>query len=304
MMIDWVYLGRPLIGAVIGYITNDIAIRMLFRPHKPKYVLGHRIPFTPGIIPKEKNRIAASIGKAISDNLMNRDVLQRTLLSEEMIEKIVSAYDSFIASLKSDTRTLEQYLSTFLKTDDINYIRNQAAADLSDQIHTVISSSNLGAKIASIAVDHVIQKVRSGLLGIFGADKALALVAPVVESLLAKNIDEMLRDNSQPMVKSLIVKGADDIMNSRMCDLVAGREVMIDKCRETIVSLYTSMVTDRLPGILDALNISSIIESRINEMDMAETEKLIFEVMHKELKAIVWLGALLGFLMGCINLLF
>ena len=34
-----------------------------------------------------------------------------------------------------------------------------------------------------------------------------------------------------------------------------------------------------------------------------ETEKLIFQVMDKELKAIVWLGALLGMIMGSINLL-
>ena len=38
-------------------------------------------------------------------------------------------------------------------------------------------------------------------------------------------------------------------------------------------------------------------------MDMDETEKLIFQVMDKELKAIVWLGALLGAVMGSINIL-
>ena len=38
-------------------------------------------------------------------------------------------------------------------------------------------------------------------------------------------------------------------------------------------------------------------------MDMNKTEKLIFQVMDKELKAIVWLGALLGMIMGSINLL-
>ena len=46
-----------------------------------------------------------------------------------------------------------------------------------------------------------------------------------------------------------------------------------------------------------------IVRERINEMDVNETEKLIFQVMDKELKAIVWLGALLGLLMGSINIL-
>jgi uncharacterized membrane protein YheB (UPF0754 family) len=36
---------------------------------------------------------------------------------------------------------------------------------------------------------------------------------------------------------------------------------------------------------------------------MDETEKLIFQVMDKELKAIIWLGALLGMIMGSINVL-
>ena len=59
----------PLVGGVIGYVTNDIAIRMLFRPHTAKHIMGWRVPFTPGIIPKEKGRIAEAVGTAISDNI-------------------------------------------------------------------------------------------------------------------------------------------------------------------------------------------------------------------------------------------
>ena len=45
-----------------------------------------------------------------------------------------------------------------------------------------------------------------------------------------------------------------------------------------------------------------MIVRRINEMDVNETEKLSFKIMNKELKAIVWPGALLGLVMGSINL--
>ena len=48
-------LSGPVIGAAIGYITNDIAIRMLFRPHKAVYVFGRRLPFTPGIVPRKSS---------------------------------------------------------------------------------------------------------------------------------------------------------------------------------------------------------------------------------------------------------
>ena len=55
----WTYILPPLVGGVIGYVTNDIAIRMLFRPHSAKHIMGWRVPFTPGIIPKETGRIVA-----------------------------------------------------------------------------------------------------------------------------------------------------------------------------------------------------------------------------------------------------
>lgn len=88
MNIEASYIIAPLLGGVIGYITNDIAIRMLFRPHKAKYIMGVHIPFTPGIIPKEKGRIADAIGGVISENLMNKDVLERYLLSDDMVGNV------------------------------------------------------------------------------------------------------------------------------------------------------------------------------------------------------------------------
>jgi uncharacterized membrane protein YheB (UPF0754 family) len=44
--------------------------------------------------------------------------------------------------------------------------------------------------------------------------------------------------------------------------------------------------------------------NRINELDIEEGEKIIFAVMDKELRAIVWLGALLGGIIGMVNSLF
>ena len=91
-------------------------------------------------------------------------------------------------------------------------------------------------------------------------------------------------------------------MNVPMKNLFVGREEQIEKIELTILSLYKTLVTEQLPRLLDTINISKIVESRINEMDVKESEKLILEVMNRELKAIVWLGALHGFVMGCIRL--
>lgn len=303
-MIELSFIARPLVGAVIGYITNDIAIRMLFRPRTAKYIFGYKIPFTPGLIPKEKSRIASSIGDAISNNLMNREVLEKTLLADEMIDKIKKGINDFVNIQKSNNETVEQFLSHYLSAEDVKYMSESVSNDLSAQIHTALSSAQLGTKIASIAVAYVLEKVKGGMLGMFGADQFIAMIATPVENLLAKNINEMLSNHSQEMVGSLINDQITNFMGVPMKNLFVGREEQIEKAELTILSLYKTLVTEQLPRILDTINISKIIESRINEMDVKESEKLILEVMNKELKAIVWLGALLGFVMGCINLLF
>ena len=303
-MIELSFIARPLVGAVIGYITNDIAIRMLFRPRTAKYIFGYKIPFTPGLIPKEKSRIASSIGDAISKNLMNREVLEKTLLADEMIDKIKKGINDFVNIQKSNNETVEQFLSHYLSAEDVKYMSESVSNDLSAQIHTALSSAQLGTKIASIVVAHVLEKVKGGMLGMFGADQFIAMVATPVENLLAKNINEMLSNHSQEMVGSLISDQITYFMSVPMKNLFVGRDKQIEKAELTILSLYKTLVTEHLPRILDTINISKIVESRINEMDVKESEKLILEVMNKELKAIVWLGALLGFLMGCINLLF
>lgn len=71
------YVAPPVVGAVIGYVTNDIAIRMLFRPLKPWRILGFRVPLTPGVIPAGRHEFAASIGRMVGTHLVTgRDVAQ------------------------------------------------------------------------------------------------------------------------------------------------------------------------------------------------------------------------------------
>lgn len=295
---------RPVIGAVIGYITNDIAIRMLFRPRKAKYILGIHVPFTPGIIPKEKGRIAASIGEAISKNLMNREVLERTLLSDDMISKITSAIDSFAATQRSNDETLRKYLLHYLSSEEIEQACKGASSGLSRQIHNALAESPLGSQIARMVISHAIDKTRSSLFGRFGADQFLAVIAAPAEKLLAKNIDSMLREHSAEMVDRLVGDQFDSLLSTPMRRIFTDHADLVDNLSAMTVQFYRMLITERLPRVLEAVNISRIVETRILEMDERESERLILEVMNKELRAIVWLGALLGFIMGCINLLF
>ncbi len=297
------YLAGPLVGAVIGYITNDIAIRMLFRPHRAKYVLGVHIPFTPGIIPKEKSRIAAAIGTAVSENLMNREVLEKSLLSDEMLAKISEAIDEFVAAQSVNNETIEEFAQHYLSQDDINALRLNATNGIVTTITAKLQDSRLGEDIAHMATRHVMEKTRKSVAGRLGADMLLQPVAQFVEGILAKHINEILHNNSQQMVEGLVGDQVSQLTGRTMSSLLTGHDEQVKQAKKGILNAYRVIITEHLPRILQDIDISTIIEQRINDMDMDEAEAIILNVMKKELRAIVWLGALLGSIMGTLNML-
>jgi uncharacterized membrane protein YheB (UPF0754 family) len=63
-------LAHPCIGAFIGYLTNVVAIRMLFRPLRPWYLFGLRVPMTPGVIPSKRHDLAVNIGEMVGRHLL------------------------------------------------------------------------------------------------------------------------------------------------------------------------------------------------------------------------------------------
>jgi len=74
----------PLVGGIIGYFTNDLAINMLFRPYRPIYLGRRRLPFTPGLIPSNQERLAQRVSNAIMGSLLTPVELQN--LARKLLE--------------------------------------------------------------------------------------------------------------------------------------------------------------------------------------------------------------------------
>ena len=325
MNIEASYIIAPLLGGVIGYITNDIAIRMLFRPHKAKYIMGVHIPFTPGIIPKEKGRIAEALGGVISENLMNKDVLERYLLSDYMVGKVRFAVEEFIETQKYNQETVKEFLCHYLSEEEMSAISQNVNESLTKQTYKKLADPSVGEKVAHIAIDQVAKKlsvdgaeellaglggaigglggVAAGLLGGNIVARFLGMLREPAERFLADNINNMLKNNGKEIVSNMIDGEVEEFLNKPVCKLLEGHDDQLKQAVNTVESIYRAIINDHLPKILDSIDISQIVRERINEMDVNETEKLIFQVMDKELKAIVWLGAGLGFIMGSINCL-
>ncbi|MGF1575976.1 MAG: DUF445 domain-containing protein [Cyanophyceae cyanobacterium] len=82
----WSILVPPIAGLVIGYFTNDLALKMLFRPYRAYKIGGWQVPFTPGLIPQNQPRLAKQISQTIMGSLLTPDELRnlaRRLLETE-----------------------------------------------------------------------------------------------------------------------------------------------------------------------------------------------------------------------------
>ncbi|MBD2041900.1 DUF445 domain-containing protein [Microcoleus sp. FACHB-672] len=103
----WLYLTPPIAGGIIGYFTNDIAIKMLFRPYRAYYAFGRQLPFTPGLIPANQERLANKISDTIMGSLLTPGELQnlarRLLETERMQAAILWLLQLALDQVKSDT---------------------------------------------------------------------------------------------------------------------------------------------------------------------------------------------------------
>lgn len=90
----------PVVGAVIGWITNVLAITLLFRPYQPVKFLG--LTFH-GVIPKRRNEIAASIAETIEEELIDTTRLLESV-NDPLLKEHLAAHVINLVRVKGEQR--------------------------------------------------------------------------------------------------------------------------------------------------------------------------------------------------------
>lgn len=90
----------------VGYITNVIALKMIFQPYYEKKFMGMKLPFAPGVVTKQKPRFANSMGEFVDKSL-----LKASSVNAIFQEKRLAVEQNFIDSISADNyKLLEQVL--------------------------------------------------------------------------------------------------------------------------------------------------------------------------------------------------
>lgn len=303
---DFSYIVAPAVGALIGYITNYIAIKMLFRPLEVKYLFGIHIPFTPGIIPREKARLAKSIGEVVGEKLLTHGVILQAVTSPFFQDKIENFIDQKLQEIKNTNMKVENMMHYVLDAEESKRFITLIEKDATKFLYNKLNSPEVTDKLTrhiSQGIDDYIQKQfgNSVFKLLVGLNKGLV---NSIKNIITHRMKELLYADSYAVLENLVEDELHSILNMPMDDLLNHWENKSYQVKKVIMNAFNRAIQDNIKTITSTLDLSSIVENRIQDFDVEEVETLILSVVEKELKAIIWLGALLGMVMGLLMPLF
>ncbi|MDU1412776.1 MAG: DUF445 family protein [Clostridium sp.] len=291
---EWLkFLVAPLIGAMIGYCTNYIAVKMLFRPLKPVKIGKVTLPFTPGIIPKRKPALARAIGNMVGQSLIGKEEIKSILSSDTMQNAVVLSISSAIENNLNE-KSIKEIVG--LVTDEEGYENKKQYAV--DYVSKRIVEGVKSIDIAGIIVKEGSAAVKNmgGMLSMFINDSMIGSFAGPIGT----KVEEYISTNGVELIKSKVEVEISNIEEKHISELIN-----VDNegyFRSIIGEMYEKMLDKEIDHIVNAFDICNIVEKKINDMNVIELEQLIMSVMKSELSAIVNLGALIGFVLGLLNL--
>ena len=125
------------IGAMIGWITNYIAIKMLFRPYKEMNFLFFKIQ---GLIPKRRSEIAVSIADTVQKELISLKDITSSLNADELEEKMGTVIDKILEEkLESEITKKFPMLAMFLSDEIISKIKSMIKTSILENKETIIN---------------------------------------------------------------------------------------------------------------------------------------------------------------------
>lgn len=285
-------LTGPIIGSIIGYFTNYIAVKMLFYPRNEVKICGHKVPFTPGAIPKGKPRLAKTVGHVVANTLLTEEDIKQRILSPETEEAVI---DKVMAELSNKIyveigRVCKNY-------EEYGALKENLSNAFTNEIMDSIGKIDLKNTIVNEAGRVIKEKVHGTMLAMFLSDEMLnSFIQPVgveLEAYIAENGKDFIQKEVNEKIMAFEQKS--------VLDLCREMDVEDSKIRDAIRSIYRSASEDAVSGVLKNVDISTMIEEKINDMKTEDLEKMVLTVMKKELDTIVNLGALIGFILGSLN---
>ena len=247
------------ISGLIGFLTNWLAINMLFRPREKRPILGQ------GLIPAQKDRISYRLAVAVSEDLINPEIIKKKIQESQAITKYREKATEYVRNIIDDPG-----FRTDIKALAVNYVDE------------MIADPEVRASIATTVIEQIEGAIEKNSF----------------ERVALKAYSFLKGQEMQDLVEDALIKlpsGVEEGLN-KLDDFLDRLPDRIDEHSATIEDLVTSM----LYKLINQLDVHALVEDNLRQYDEQRLEKLIKNASNDQLQYIQYLGAVLGTLGGFI----
>ena len=299
---DWTRLGLDVVlGSVSGGVTSWVAVMLIFRPYERTFGLH-------GAIPKNKARLAKTIGRTVGERLLTSDdivaELQRSGLREaieaKLGELIVTALDRERGSLRqllpaAMIAELERVLAEAGPGALEAYARYVAGDAFEAQVKAFIARSKDEIGAVAGSTDLTVPEKKGGI-----ASKAAGLASGLINDVIARWVIRAARsDRARAMAAEAVSGGGAALLDRPLGRL--SRWLPDDAPRRLVAAAAPAVwdqLVERLPAILETVDIPAMVERKVLGFSTTRVEEIVRGVTQRELNLIVQLGYVLGATIG------
>ncbi|KRQ87908.1 hypothetical protein ABG79_00073 [Caloramator mitchellensis] len=270
-----------IIGATIGYITNYIAIKMLFRPFREIKIWGIKLPFTPGLIPKERGRIAKSVGETIGTHLLSSEIIADVLRSDRINEEIKKWFKGKYIEIKTSNIKLDDFARKYLN-EQYDEVKIKIKNQFKRRINSLLNDGNFLDTLKFILRGQLekldIEKLFNYL---FSNEKFIDLIYSLIDNTIfrisasKKKIKDIIPERTLDYLKESVINNKDDIANYIQSSLkrpyIRNKVVMFlnDIIQQNFGKFISMFISPDFVAQKVIASIEDYLEKKENKMDLA-----------------------------------
>ncbi|WP_027340662.1 DUF445 domain-containing protein [Halonatronum saccharophilum] len=130
----------PVIGAIIGWGTNLLAIRLIFRPYEPVNIplINFKVQ---GLLPKRSKDLAKKIGEVVERDLLPKEELEEELAGLDMKDDIKEAILDLID--KKAAEKIPAFIPANFKILIINFLKEMVNNDMDPYLDELLDKAKV-----------------------------------------------------------------------------------------------------------------------------------------------------------------
>ncbi|MBA4535646.1 DUF445 family protein [Bacillus aquiflavi] len=268
MKIALTVLFMVIIGALIGGITNSLAIKMLFRPYKPIYIGKKRLPFTPGLIPKRREELAQQLGRMVVDHLLTPESIKKKFMHESFQQDMCKIVQTETERIFNSSLIVHQLFAKF-GINDINGQANKQIKQFIEKEYENFMKTQRDLPLKTVLPEELLEKI----------DRNIERVS---QQIIHKGVDYFLSDEGKWRIEKMI----DDFIRERagklggMLQMFVSNMSIADKVQPEIIKFLKNDGTEELLISLLSKEWDKLIENKVEEIEERVGKDRMISLLH------------------------